>query len=217
MKLHMTDIVVSRLKDCGTYFDQTTPAYQDSSGLIIRLEHLEDLFTPTNDFPLGAWPFWTYAAFPDLTEFWTPSYCDYVRELFMAQASAVNQTLDNAEAINKPMKYVDTGAIKNMAELKYRRDGIVKLKAGTDPNKAVQSQETPPIDTPLNPLHLHGLSILRGPFSLGTYRCSHMKPTQQNRILAVLQSLQTDDHQIPEEYKQQRQLRSYFSFFGIAK
>jgi len=26
-KLHMTDVVVSRLKDCGTYFDQTTPAF----------------------------------------------------------------------------------------------------------------------------------------------------------------------------------------------
>ncbi len=26
-KLHMTDIVVSRLKDCGTYYDQTTPAF----------------------------------------------------------------------------------------------------------------------------------------------------------------------------------------------
>jgi hypothetical protein len=26
MKLHMTDIVVSRLKERGTYFDETTPA-----------------------------------------------------------------------------------------------------------------------------------------------------------------------------------------------
>jgi integrase len=26
-KLHMTDIVVSRLKDCGTYWDETTPAF----------------------------------------------------------------------------------------------------------------------------------------------------------------------------------------------
>jgi hypothetical protein len=27
MKLHMTDIVVSRLKERGTYFDETTPAF----------------------------------------------------------------------------------------------------------------------------------------------------------------------------------------------
>lgn len=26
-RLHMTDIVVSRLKTCGTYFDETTPAF----------------------------------------------------------------------------------------------------------------------------------------------------------------------------------------------
>jgi hypothetical protein len=26
-KLHMTDIVVSRLKEPGTYYDQTTPAF----------------------------------------------------------------------------------------------------------------------------------------------------------------------------------------------
>jgi hypothetical protein len=123
--------------------------YQDTSGAIIRLEKLEDLFTPTKEFPLAAWPFWSYAAFVDLTEFWTPSFCDYTRELFMAQASAVNQTLDNGEAINKPMKYIDTGAIKNLAELKYRRDGHVKLKAGTDATKAVQIAQTPQIDTPL--------------------------------------------------------------------
>jgi hypothetical protein len=123
--------------------------YTESSGAIIRLEKLTDLFTATKDFPLGAWPFWTYAAFVDLTEFWTPSFCDYTRELFMAQASAVNQSLDNSEAINKPMKYVDTNAIKNLAELKYRRDGVVKLKAGTDANKAVQTVVTPQIDTPL--------------------------------------------------------------------
>lgn len=27
MKLHMTDVVVSRLKEPGTYFDETTPAF----------------------------------------------------------------------------------------------------------------------------------------------------------------------------------------------
>ncbi len=26
-KLHMTDVVVLRLKACGTYYDQTTPAF----------------------------------------------------------------------------------------------------------------------------------------------------------------------------------------------
>ena len=72
------------------------------------------------------WPFWTYAPYPDLTEFWTPSPADYVRELIMAQAVSINQMLDNAERVNKPQRIVDVGAIQNLAELKYRRDGYIK-------------------------------------------------------------------------------------------
>lgn len=134
---------------------------QAGSSICIKIDLLPDLITPTTDFPLAPWPFWSYAAFPDLTEFWTPSFADFSRELFMAQASTINQTLDNGEAINKPMKYVDTGAIKNMAELKYRRDGIVKLKAGTDASKAVLFVPTAQIDTPLKLFELLGQVIDR--------------------------------------------------------
>lgn len=115
----------------------------------IRVEKVEDMFTPTQDFPLGAWPVWSWATCPDLTEFWTPSPCDYVRELFMAQAVSINQMLDNAEQINKPQKVVDTGAIENLAELKYRRDGYIKVKNGIDVNKAVQFIRPPSIETPI--------------------------------------------------------------------
>ena len=115
----------------------------ESGKCAIRLEKLTDMFAS------NMWPFWTYAAFPDLTEFWTPSYCDYAREIFMAQEVSINQMLDNAEQINKPMKYVDTGAIQNLSELKYRKNGTVKLNAGIDGNKAVRFQETPSITTPI--------------------------------------------------------------------
>jgi hypothetical protein len=67
----------------------------------------------------------------------------------MAQAVSVNQALDNAEQINKPQKYVDVDAVPNLSELKYRRDGYVKLKGGTDASKAVQIVRPPEIDTPL--------------------------------------------------------------------
>ena len=40
--------------------------------MIIRVEPLSEIFES------NLYPFWTWAAFPDLTEFWTPSYCDYV-------------------------------------------------------------------------------------------------------------------------------------------
>jgi hypothetical protein len=108
----------------------------------IKICPLTDLFAS------DLWPFWSYAAYPDLTEFWTPSPCDYVREIIMAQSVSINQMLDNAERVNKPQRIVDTGAIKNLAELKYRRDGYIKALPGTAAS-AVKIIETPSIDTPL--------------------------------------------------------------------
>lgn len=114
----------------------------ESGGRAIRVVKLTDLFAS------GEWPFWTFAAYPDLTEFWTPSPCDYVREIIMAQAVAINQMYDNAERVNKPMRIVDTSAVQNLAELKYRKDGYVKANGGMAAN-AVKIMETPSIETPL--------------------------------------------------------------------
>ena len=117
---------------------------QENGATAIRVEKLTDLFES------NLWPFWSWAAFPDLTEFWTPSYCDYVREIFMAQAVSINQMLDNAEQVNKPTKLVNVGAVKNLAELKYRRGGNdIKVNQGIDLNQAVQFLEVPSIDTPI--------------------------------------------------------------------
>lgn len=113
----------------------------DNSGRAIRVEKLTDIFES------NLFPFWTWAAFPDLTEFWTPSYCDYVREIFMAQAVSINQMLDNAEQINKPMKIIDTTAVSDLAQLKYRKDGNIFVNGNT---AAVKYVETPSISTPLN-------------------------------------------------------------------
>lgn len=115
----------------------------ETGACAIRVEKLTDVFAS------GLYPFWTWAAFPDLSEFWTPSFCDYVREIFMAQAVSINQMLDNAEQINKPQVAVDVGAVRNLAELKYRRNGVIKVTKGTDINKAVRFVETPPIKTPI--------------------------------------------------------------------
>jgi len=120
----------------------------EQGGTAVRVEKLSDIFTS------NLWPFWSWAAFPDLTEFWTPSYCDYVREIFMAQAVSINQMLDNAEMINKPQKVVNVGAIENLAELKYRRDGYIKVKKDFDANKAVQLLQIPSINTPIEVFNL---------------------------------------------------------------
>lgn len=114
----------------------------ESGGRAIKVCKLTDLFES------NAWPFWTFAAYPDLTEFWTPSPSDYVREIIMAQAVSINQMLDNAERVNKPMRVVDTSAVSNLAELKYRKDGYIKANGGMAAN-AVKIQETPAINTPI--------------------------------------------------------------------
>lgn len=120
----------------------------EDGGTAVRVEKLTDIFTS------NLYPFWTWAAFPDLTEFWTPSYCDYVREIYMAQAVSINQMLDNAEQINKPQKIVNIGAIENLAELKYRREGIIKVKKEFNADQAVQTVKVPSINTPIEVFRL---------------------------------------------------------------
>jgi hypothetical protein len=97
----------------------------------------------------NTWPVWTWACFPDLTEFWTPSYAEYVRETMMAQSVSINQLIDNSTQRNKPQRLVNVGAIENLAELKYRNEGYIKVKAEFDVQKAMQIVEVPSIDTPL--------------------------------------------------------------------
>lgn len=110
----------------------------------IRVEKLKDVFKNNE------WPFWSYAAFMDLTEFWTPSHADYVREIFMAQSVNINQMLDNAEQINKPQKIVDVTALENLADVKYKRGGgVIRTKGGVDAQKAIQFVDTPSINAPL--------------------------------------------------------------------
>lgn len=132
-----------------TYKGERYYILMTNSGKWIRCEKLSALFTS------DMWPFWSWAAFPDLTEFWTPSYCDYARELFMAQEVSINQMLDNAEAINKPQKVVNVGAIEDMAKVvKYRKDGIIPVKNGVNIDQAIQFVKTPSIDTPIKVYNL---------------------------------------------------------------
>lgn len=113
----------------------------EDGGKAIRIEPLKDIFKS------GKYPFFSAAAYPDLTEFWTPSPLDGAREIIMGKAVSVNQMLDNGEAINRPMKAFDTDAIKNPALLKYRKDGLIPVKPGVDINKAVQFFPVTPITT----------------------------------------------------------------------
>lgn len=113
----------------------------EQGGKAIRIVPLKEIFKS------GRYPFFTAAAYPDLTEFWTPSPLDGVREAIYAKQTSINQMLDNGEAINRPMKAFDIGAIKNPALLKYRKDGLIPVKSGVDVEKAVKFFPTVPITT----------------------------------------------------------------------
>lgn len=113
----------------------------EDGGIGISVEKLSDKFES------NMFPFFSAAAYPDLTEFWTPAPVDGVREAIMAKATAINQMLDNGEAINRPMKAFDIDAIKNPTLLKFRKDGLIPVKGGVDITKAVQVFPTVGIQT----------------------------------------------------------------------
>ncbi len=121
----------------------------EDGGRAVKVEKLSDLFRVDPLLGDAPWPFWSYASIIDLTEFWTPSYADGVREPFMAQYVSINQMLDNGERINKPQRVVDVGAFPSQADLIYKKNGIIRAKPGTDVNRAYRVVETASIDTPL--------------------------------------------------------------------
>ena len=112
------------------------------SGDCIRCEPWKDIRKT------GKYPIWTWAAFPDPREFWTPSYCDYARGIFMAQEKSINQSLDNSEQINRPQTAVNVDYVRNLAQVRYRKDGYIEIEGNIDVNKVLQTRQTPPIQGP---------------------------------------------------------------------
>lgn len=112
------------------------------SGDCIRCEPWKDIRKSER------YPIWTWAAFPDPREFWTPSYCDYARGIFMAQEKSINQSLDNSEQINRPQTAVNVDYVRNLAQVRYRKDGYIEIEGNIDVNKVLQTRQTPPIQGP---------------------------------------------------------------------
>ena len=117
--------------------------FLNEHGKVLKVVELKELFA--NDM----YPFFTVAAYPDLTEFWTPSPLDGVREVIMAKATAINQMLDNAESINRPMKAFTEGSVVNPLLLKYRKDGLVPMRKNVDIDKALKFFPVTPLTTSL--------------------------------------------------------------------
>lgn len=122
--------------------------FNESTGSAVRVEKMEDVFKS------GLYPFWSWATDPDLNEFWTLSPLDQMRDIFMVQGASIDQLLDNAEQINKPMKGVVGDAVKNLNSLRYGRDKTVRFKKGTDMRTAVKIFDTQPLETPITVYNL---------------------------------------------------------------
>lgn len=121
----------------------------EQGGCAIKCEKLSDIFKVDPKLGKPMFPYWSFSYIPNLTEFWIPAKVDYVREIFLAQGVTVNQLLDNSEQINKPQRAVDVSSLENIADLVYKRNGIIRMKMGVDINKAFQVVQTPPIQTPI--------------------------------------------------------------------
>lgn len=112
-----------------------------SNGELLRCEILTDMFKS------GEYPYFTASAFPDLTEFWTNSPVDGVREPIVAKSVSIGQMIDNSEAINRPMRAFKVGSVKNPALLKFRPDGLVAVEWAFDVQRDIQNFPTIPITT----------------------------------------------------------------------
>lgn len=131
-----------------TYKGERYYLLMTDSGECIRAEKIETMFPKTKRFPKGPWPVWTYAAFPDLTEFWTPGPCDVVRDIFMAQGLSINQMIDLAELIIDPMKIINTSKMINKAQAKTKPGGTIEVRDTDDLNKIIQFVKFADIQTP---------------------------------------------------------------------
>lgn len=130
--------VTTSQEDGERYYLVFTP-----DGECIRCEKWEDINNKKKDYPI-----WTWACFPDAFEFWTPSYCDYARDIFLAQGKSINQMIDNSDKINEPQTAVNVDYIKNLSQVKYKKNGYIEIEGNVDVNRVLQTRVTPAIDGP---------------------------------------------------------------------
>lgn len=109
--------------------------------IIIKKLKLSELTASLDNEGVPFYPFDSWAYYPDLFNFWSPSPMDRVRELILLRNVALNQLFDNFETINKPMKIYDPNTFKNPALLKYTPDGLVPVSAGRDPKTGIHVLE----------------------------------------------------------------------------
>lgn len=112
-------------------------------GKVVQAMKLED------EWKSGLWPIWTWAPNPSPTEFWTLGELEYQLYIFIAQEASISQMIENSDKVNKPQRAVAVDRIKNLSQVKYRRDSYIEVDGDTDIRFAIQDMPVPSIQTPL--------------------------------------------------------------------
>lgn len=119
-----------------------------SKKIIVKKRLLEDMVGRFDERGKPLWPFSSWAYYPDLFNFWSPSPMDMVRENFQVRNVVINQAIDNNEAKNKPMKSYDPDVYKNPELLEYQPDRLVPTASGKNPKEGLFIHETANIYDP---------------------------------------------------------------------
>jgi hypothetical protein len=109
---------------------------------IIQIQKVTDIWSS------GLYPIWTWAVNPSAREFWTLSDIEVQLGVFVAQEKSISQAMENNEKINNPQKVYDSQRVRNIHQLRYSKSVHIEVDGG-DVNTAVQTVQTPQINTAL--------------------------------------------------------------------
>lgn len=112
-------------------------------GSVIQAKEIEE------EWASGLWPIWTWAPNTSPTEFWTLGEIEYQMYVFLAQEASISQLVENSDKINKPQRAVNTDRIKNLSQVKYRRDSYIEVEGDTDVKEAIMDMTVPPLESPI--------------------------------------------------------------------
>lgn len=116
--------------------------YSEANDVIVRIKKLKDLQKK------GLYPYWTWAPLPDHAEFWSSGFADISRDIIMAQSMTINQMMDNAEQINNPQRLINTSALVDENELRFKKRGFIRTNV--NPDGVMEEIQTQSIDTPIS-------------------------------------------------------------------
>lgn len=117
------------------------------TGIWIRCQPLVEVFES------NLWPWTSWATHRDTFNFWSKSPCDDMLPMSEMIRILVNQEFDNRNKKNYGQRAYDPEVFPNPAELEWRPDGLVAIKAGLSTKKiddGIYEFQTPELQGTIN-------------------------------------------------------------------